>query len=264
MKSLAIACSLTLISIALAHAQDAQRFEVASVRPNTSGAEGVFFDTQRDRFTATNVRIHDIVRIAYAVQPFQLVNAPAWFQSERYDIDAKAPGSPSRDDLRLMLRGLLVDRFALRVGVEQQLQPVYEMRIASRDGRLGRQLRKVDLDCDPRAVDARRARRGSGPVPPGPRPECGLTWEAGRLSAGGASMTQLADVLSGFLGRIVVDRTGLAGYFEFEVQYTPGQVTSDDPAVFAALGEQLGLTLLGSRGAVAMLVIHSAARPVAD
>ena len=60
MKSLAIACSVTLISIALAHAQDAQRFEVASVRPNTSGAQGVIFDTHSDRFTATNVRVDDI------------------------------------------------------------------------------------------------------------------------------------------------------------------------------------------------------------
>jgi uncharacterized protein (TIGR03435 family) len=264
MKSLAIACSITLIAMALAHAQDAQRFEVASVRPNTSGADGVVFDTQFDRFMATNVRVDDIVRIAYGVRPFQLVNAPAWFESERYDIDAKAPGSPSRDDLRLMLRELLVERFALRARVEQRQLPVYEMRIASSDGRLGQQLRKVDLDCDPRAFDARRARRGSGPLPPGPRPECGLTREAGRLTAGGASMTQLADVLSGFLGRIVVDHTGLAGYFEFDVQYIPGQASSDDPSFFTALQEQLGLRLQGSRGAVDVLAIESAARPVAN
>jgi uncharacterized protein (TIGR03435 family) len=77
-------------------------------------------------------------------------------------------------------------------------------------------------------------------------------------------MTQFADVLSGFVERLVVDRTGLVGYFELDVQYAPGQSPSDDPSLFTALREQLGLTLQGSRGSVDVLAIESAARPVAN
>jgi uncharacterized protein (TIGR03435 family) len=266
MRSLSGACVVALAAIGPANAQDAPRFEVASVRQNTSGEPGFTFNTQFDRFTATNVTVHDLLRIAYAVQAFQVIDEPGWFRSERYDINAKASGNPSRDELRLMLRDLLVDRFALRTRTETRQLPVYEMRVVSGDLRLGPQLRKVDLDCDPRAVDARRAARGVGPGPPQPgqRPECGLSFGAGRLTAGGVSMTQFADVLSGFVERLVVDRTGLVGYFELDVQYAPGQSPSDDPSLFTALREQLGLTLQGSRGSVDVLAIESAARPVAN
>jgi uncharacterized protein (TIGR03435 family) len=266
MRSL-IASVVAFVAMALPNAQDAHRFEVASVRRNTSGEQAFTFNTQFDRFTATNVTVHDIVRIAYAVQPFQLLDEPDWFRSERYDIVAKAAGSPSREDLRLMLRDLLADRFALRVGTETRQLPLYEMRIASSDGRLGPQLRPVDLDCDPRAIDARRAAKGRlDPRPPGQRPECGTSWGAGRLSAGGVSMTQFAEVLSGFVERVVVDRTGLAGYFEFDLQYAPGQTQapSDDPSLFTALQEQLGLRLQASRGAVNVIAIESAERPAAN
>lgn len=268
MRRLAVAPVVTFLAMAFPNAQDAHRFEVASVRRNTSGEQTLSFNTQFDRFTATNVTVHDIIRIAYAVHPFQVLDEPGWFRSERYDITAKAAGNPSREDLRLMLRHLLADRFALRVRNEARSLPLYEMRIASSEGRLGPQLRQVELDCDPRAIDARRAAKAGGldPPQPGQRPECGASWGKGRLSAGGVSMTQLADLLSGFVERVVVDSTGLPGYFEFDLRYAPDQplAPSDDPSLFTALQEQLGLRLQASRGAVSVIAIERAERPAAN
>jgi uncharacterized protein (TIGR03435 family) len=165
-----------------------------------------------------------------------------------------------------MLRDLLVDRFALRVRTETRQLPVYEMRVVSSDLRLGPQLRKVDRDCDARVIDATRAASGTGrgAPQPGQRSECGLSWGAGRLTAGGVSMNQLAEELSGSVERLVVDRTGLVGYFELDLQYEPGQSPSDSSSLITAVREQLGLVLEGSRGAVHVLAIESAARPVAN
>ena len=72
--------------------------------------------------------------------------------------------------------------------------------------------------------------------------------------------------LSGFVDRIVVDRTGLAGYFAFDLRYAPdqAQVPSDDPSLFAALQEQLGVRLQASRGAVSVIAIEMAERPAAN
>jgi uncharacterized protein (TIGR03435 family) len=84
------------------------------------------------------------------------------------------------------------------------------------------------------------------------------------LTAGGVSMNQLAEELSGSVERLVVDRTGLVGYFELDLQYEPGQSPSDSSSLITAVREQLGLVLEGSRGAVHVLAIESAARPVAN
>ena len=88
----------------------------------------------------------------------------------------------------------------------------------------------------------------------------------GFISAGGASMAQVADGLAGRVGRVVIDRTNLAGYFQFDLEFAPdtAAVPGDRPSLFAALQEQLGLRLQAARGPMNVLVVESAARPTPD
>ena len=106
-------------------------------------------------------------------------------------------------------------------------------------------------------------------------PPCSFGATAGRLIGTGVTLTMFANVLSGFVGRNVVDRTGLNGSFDMELTYDPasaakappgtpaGPTTRDDtaPSIFTALQEQLGLKLESTRGAVDVLVIDAAERP---
>ena len=107
------------------------KFEVASVRLNTSGTNQVTMGTQPGgRFTAVNMPLALLIRSAYRLQESQLVGAPAWVSTERYDIIAKAEGEfgppvpgggPGRQ--QLMLQSLLEERFKLRVHREMRQTP---------------------------------------------------------------------------------------------------------------------------------------------
>src|SRR5688572_27196054 len=91
-------------------------FEAASIKPNRSGESRRAFRIEPGgNVTAINVTMRHIMWHAYGVQDFQIVGGPAWAASDRYDIVARAGENPRPDQLRLMLRHLLADRFALKV-----------------------------------------------------------------------------------------------------------------------------------------------------
>ena len=180
--------------------------------------------------------------------------------------------------LQLMMRALLVERFKLAVHRETRQIPVYALVVARRDGRLGPELRRSDVDC---AASAAAARRGVAPSsnPPAMREEthCAMAVGAGNLILGGRSVFQLANTLSNLVGRPVVDRTGLTGVFDITLTWTPDQVPQgpstaleppavdpNGPSIFTALQEQLGLKLDSQKGPVDVLVIDRAEHPVED
>ncbi|PWT82980.1 MAG: hypothetical protein C5B57_07775 [Blastocatellia bacterium] len=235
-------------------------FEVASIKPNKSGSNMVQIGGPPGRFTATNVTLAMLIRQAYGLQNSQLVGGPAWVNSDRFDIVAKAEGSPefgfftqqnaSPSRTQLMMRSLLGDRFKLAVHNESRELPIYALLPARTDGRLGPQLSKSAVDC---AAEAARGRgpagpggpkrdtgrgvdgqtpggrgqpddRGSVPYGSGDRPRCGLRIGPGTLSGGGVVLSQLATTLSIWVNRIVVDKTGLAGTFDVDLKWTPDQM----------------------------------------
>ncbi len=126
-------------------------FEVASIKPNKSGDGRVLIGFQAGgRYTATGITARMLVQQAYRIQPFQLLGAPDWLASDRFDIIAKAEGdvAPGPDGpLPLMLRGLLADRFKLAVHNETRELPIYALVKARSDGRLGPQLNRATVDC---------------------------------------------------------------------------------------------------------------------
>src|SRR5262249_4322574 len=107
------------------------KFEVASVKPATDQG----FQRVRPlpgRLSAiASVRL--LMQNAYTLQPFQIVNAPEWAGSERYEIEAKAAGDPGRTQLFLMLQSLLEDRFQLKTHHETRDLPVYRL-VATKGG----------------------------------------------------------------------------------------------------------------------------------
>ena len=257
-------------------------FEVASVKPSESKEPRVALQLQPGgRVTAVNVPLSMLVRFSYGVQDFQVVGAPDWKESDRFDIAAKAEGNPQPTPpgvvgpYQLMMRSLLGDRFKLAAHLEKRDMPIYALVVARGDGRLGPGLHASDVDCQ---ALMGRLRGGPPPAGPGERPPCGFRIGPGRMTGGAIQISQLAASLSNFMQRIVVDRTGLAGAYDIDLTYTPDRMVSDGPfkpggepppagdgpALTTALQEQLGLKVESSRGPVDVLVIDHVERPTPD
>ena len=268
-------------------ATPAESFEVASVRPNKADDGRVTIGMQPGgRFTATNVPLRLLIRTAYQLQDFQVVGGPGWISSERFDAVAKAEGdlapapmlsgAPGR--LQVMLQSLLAERFKLAAHRETREMPIYSLVLARDDGRLGPRLQKSEAECSP--PGSSRGRGGpSAPPAAGDRLRCGMRFGPGQLTGGGLPLPQLAATLSQSVQRIVVDRTGLAGNFDYELTWTPDQmpqgppppgapappsIDPNGPSIFTALQEQLGLKLEAERGPVEVLVVDAVERPEPD
>jgi uncharacterized protein (TIGR03435 family) len=215
-----------------------------------------------------NQSIATLIREAYPAQIPELLGAPEWVTSETYDVTAKGEGNPARDEIRLMLRSLLSERFKLAVHYQTQERPVFALVIARGDGRLGSGLVRSTIDCD--AVDAARraGRKPEGPLPANGAPPCGMSLQARdseMLLFGGRPMSTLAEWLRSPSGRVVVDKTGLTGNYEFTLRYTSQLSPRDDaPSVFTALEEQLGLKLVSDRAPLQILVVDHIERPTED
>lgn len=267
------------------------KFEVASVRPNTSGDNRMSSKPlPGGRYEAINIPPRLMIMNSYGLQPQQLVGAPAWISSERFDIVAKADGElgppvsrdgPSR--LQLMIRSLLEERFKLKVHREPKEVPIYTLVLARSDGKLGPELKPSTTDCEALAAARRKGSPPPEPPKPGERPQCGARVGFGELLAGGQPLLELVSLLSGTVGRSVVDRTGLTGRFDIDLRWTPDRVLQragaaanepirvngveidpNGPSIFTALQEQLGLKLESERGTIDALVIDHIERPAPD
>ena len=267
---------------------DRLKFEVASVRENKNDDGKVMFGIQPGgRFNAINVPLWTLILQAFGVQRTQLVGVPDWSETARYDIVAKAeteiqggpPGSPP-GPLNFMLQDLLEDRFKLRTHRETREMPVYALRLARSDGKLGEGLKPSAIDCAAMRGRGRGGRMGPPPGPPplGERPQCGMRVAPNQVLAGGVALTQLTQMLSQFTQRIVVDRTGLSGNFDIDLSFTPERmpqgppppgapplnIDPNGPSLFTALQEQLGLKLESDKAPVEVLVIDHVERPTPD
>ena len=265
-------------------------FEVVSVKPNRTGAPGGSFVMPPGRFSATNIPLKVLIANAYQLSFFQIVGGPDWVSTERFDVAATAPVLSPVDQARAMVRRLLKDRFKLVVHMETRDTPIYALVKARAGEQLGPSLKRSTMDCGPfraeraaATVAAERARGGRVAVPPPPGPNdpvvCGMRCISRSDSAtigyraGNTTMAALAGALRTYVGRDVVDRTGLSGEYDFDLQFlappTTGQTDTGIPAaplddaasVLTALQEQLGLRLESTRGPVELMVIDSAERP---
>jgi uncharacterized protein (TIGR03435 family) len=235
------------------------RFEVASVKRNNSGSRGTRFDGRPGSYSATNATLMLFIQQAYKVQPFQIIGAPAWIDSERYDIEARAEDGQRNDQIGPMLQSLIEERFKAAMHGETRDLPVYFLTIA----KSGPKLKASQcITRDPKT-----------PAPPSQAQSsfCGyLGIGNGSMKGAGHRLDFLADNLSGILKRKVLDRTGLAGEFDFDLKWTPDSSSSGfnapgnqepapppdgGPSIFTALEEQLGLKLESGKAPIDVLVI---------
>jgi bla regulator protein blaR1 len=246
------------------------RFDVASIRPNRSlsPARAGF---RPNGFEAVNATARQLITLAYGgdlQNVDEIIGGPAWLDSERFDVSARGAivdGAGNMAQGRAMLQSLLEDRFNIRVHRERQERPVYKLVIAP-GGRPASGLKRAPLDCGTRA-DTRPA--GT----PG-LAYCGIDRAPGRSTGRSMPMRLLADTLSSRVGRKVIDETGLAGEWDWDLEWspapsepvTPGDITaasapSDGPSIFAAVQEQLGLRLESRRALLDVLIIDAVGRP---
>jgi uncharacterized protein (TIGR03435 family) len=229
------------------------RFDVASVKTNRNSEGVIRFAIQPGgRFVATDIPLKQLIRAAYTLQLYQIVDAPSWTESERFDVTGvterdlqdNTPWSPGEKYalVQLMMQSLLADRFNVRAHFEERETQVYAL------------------------VRDERGRAAQGLKPAKECTDCRMQIAAGTLRAPNVQLPLFAELLSQLTGRLVTDATGLDGAFEINLRWTPeGQeATSDAPSLFTALPEQLGLRLDARRGPMRMLVIDSVDRPTPD
>jgi bla regulator protein blaR1 len=236
---------------------NAQSFEVASIKPNRSGARNSGFK----RFTggeldATNITLKMLIAFAYDTPPERILQGPPWLDSERYDILAKPdrsadqPVDRSMGAIRLRTQTLLADRFKLVLQKETRQLPIFRL-LVDKGG--------------PKHL-----------LPPkGATPD--LLTNGRHVTCQAASMAFFAkNFLTGQVGGPVFDETGIAGNFDFSMDWSPTDNTpkslpdavdertapeATGPSLFTALKEQLGLKLEAGKGPVDVLVIDHAEKP---
>jgi uncharacterized protein (TIGR03435 family) len=255
--ALLAACRIFAQSAAIRPAFD--EFEVASIKPTSPDVRGRWIKMQSvHQFEAKNHAVRTLVAAAYNVSPQAISGGPAWIDSDRFDILAKAPGEvrPNLDEQMKMLRNLLADRFKLTFHRAPKELSFYALTVA----KSGSKLKESTVSPDA--------------SPEGPPPLIFVLSPQGvSLPGRNATMAELASVMQrAALDRPVVDKTGLSGRFDFNLEFTPDETQfgggapkesadSTKPGLFAAMQQQLGLRLEATKGPVEVLVIDRVERP---
>jgi uncharacterized protein (TIGR03435 family) len=246
-------------------------FDVASVKLSR-GTPNLHFTATPGALHVTSITIKDLIGVAYEIKEIQLVGAPDWVNSERYDIDTKLDESVAQEEakltaaqqatrLHLRLQSLLAGRFKLKISHVSKDLPILAIVLAKGGPKFSAATPTPPVagSKDPQAPPGRMAQ---GPMPGG-------QW---LLMMNGAPMSQF---LLGFGGRpetaghFVVDETGLTGTYTFTLHWTPASPsalpteTSDpvDVSFFTALQEQLGLKVESRKGPVPVIAIDHIERP---
>jgi uncharacterized protein (TIGR03435 family) len=239
---------LLFLATQLAHAQTLPAtFEVATIKPaapNSDGHTHINYPPN-DRFSATNITLLALMQWAYGVPEKQILDGPAWLASSRFDIQAEADVGDTMKSLtseqgnelkRRMVQGLLAERFQLKLHSETRTLPAYDLVLAKGGSKLQ------------------------------PSESGGKSIGVGRthFDGKGLGVTSIAEELSKITGRVVVDKTGLTGRYDFKVLWTADDAPATDgdpPTLFTAIQEQLGLKLEPAKEPVPVLVVDHVDQP---
>jgi uncharacterized protein (TIGR03435 family) len=238
---------------------DALVFDVASVKQSTGcppkcGLIRPTIGTQG--YHAEGATLRSLMTIAYSVTDRQISGGASWIGSDRFDIEAKAERQHKTDELHVMLQHLLEERFSLKVRHEMREEAAWALEIAKSGSKMAVH-DAGDKDYAPMGLQ-------------------GVAGDEGfcfALAGRNVSMPYLAFTLSRNMSRTVVDKTGLAGHYDFRLQFVPDglnangadgkplTISPDCQDVFSALPKQLGLQLEATRAPVEHLVIEHAEKP---
>jgi uncharacterized protein (TIGR03435 family) len=229
-------------------------FEVATVKPSRPDTVGRGMRVQGGNVSTLNMTLADLVTFAYDIHSHQIIGAPAWVTSDRFDISGKAEGEgqPSTEQLKVMLRKLLADRFQLVLHKGQRELPVYTLNVAKG----GVKISKNDVKNETTGVIFR------GP---------------GSVLLNDVSMDDFCKMLqNAAVDRPVVNQTSLSGKYDFSLVWTPDQALTAvpnpnalapgdkaeaPPDLYTAIQEQLGLKLEAAKLRIEVLVFDKVEKP---
>jgi uncharacterized protein (TIGR03435 family) len=233
-------------------------FEVSTIKPANPENRGNSMLVGRgggNLFTTTNSTFNSLMTMAYNLHVSQIVDGPAWLESEKYDISAKPEeqGVPNLTQLKVMVQGLLKERFGLTFHIEKREITAYVITL----GRTGHKMTKNESGGNLPGFG------GRGP---------------GAFGVRNSSMAEFASFLQGgTLDRPVVDKTGLPDKYDFQLEFRPtaaqlppnpaGGPPQLPPAVesrpdfFTAIQEQIGLKVESTKTAVDVYVIDKVQKP---
>jgi uncharacterized protein (TIGR03435 family) len=224
--------------------------EVATIKPTDPKTTNDMISIQGRHFLVVNKTVEFLVTAAYGLQASQVVGAPGWFSSEKYDIDGTpdVEGQPNLMQMRSILRKLLADRFQLVAHHDKKEMNVYAISVAKAGPKIAKSL------GDPNGLPFQNGGRDAN----------------GRVDRyANVTMKDFAFILQFMLDKPVVDQTGLQGRFDFVLKWTPNDTNVADPAtaspaIFTAFQEQLGLKLEAVRAPADVLVVDKLERPSAN
>jgi uncharacterized protein (TIGR03435 family) len=234
---------LVLASGILGRAGEAQAFAVATIRPS---AEAVKFEHDgRTETSPGTLRMRDVtvstcIKWAYGVQDSQ-ISGPVWMQADHFDINAKADGPVGEEQMKLMMRTLLAERFKLSFHRQERELKAFALMVAKG----GPKLHEAADD------ESKGSMQNS---------------EVGTV-AKSTTMRELGDMLSGPLQTPVVDKTGLTGKYDFAIDFTnylPEDKTvrpNVGSVMMAALQGELGLKLEAEKAMVEVMVVDHVEKP---
>jgi uncharacterized protein (TIGR03435 family) len=239
---------------------------VVSIRPNTTARANrshIYFSLENSQFRTVNATVMDIIAWAWDLPSSQIFSAPAWLSSTRFDIDAESNSAvddkfhamipaAAKSLKREMVQALLADRFRLVARLETKERPVYALVVQKN----GQKFSPVQEGA--KKVDA-TTRSGIVTV---------------TITSSSNAMGELAEILSPYVGRVVIDKTGITGNYSISVNFASEHAsvaTASEAArseagasVFMALRDQLGLELKPEKDPIEVLSIDHVEMPSKD
>jgi uncharacterized protein (TIGR03435 family) len=225
-------------------------WDVVTVKPADPAENNASVRMDGREFVMTNRSVETLLLIGYSVHKKQIVNAPDWIRTERWDIKGipDVPGQPSLRQMQALARKVLTARFGLVAHTEKREMDVYAL-TASKSGE-----KMTPSGGDPNGLPDENDNENGG---------------VRTMRAANISMGEFALIMKFFMDRPVVDQTGLAGRYDFQLRWTfdDSRVAPDSnapPGLFTAIQEQLGLKLEATKAQTDVLVLDAVKHPSAN
>jgi uncharacterized protein (TIGR03435 family) len=236
-------------------------FEVATIKPSKPNQPGKGFGFRGGRFQTFNTNMNDLIAFAYGLHAKQIIDAPAWFGTDLYDVEGKpdTAGRPNNKQMEVMVQKLLADRCKLTFHHDKRELSVYVISVASGGPKMDKSTAGPN---DPPAFFFR---------------------ELGDLTVRNQTMKDFATWMqSGVMDKPVVDQTGLTDRYDFKLKWSPddsqfGQfrgtgaipsrasdAANAPPALYTAMQEQIGLKMGPAKVPDDVIVIDHVEKPSAN
>jgi len=284
-------CAVTCVAAAQQAARPEPAFEVATIKPSDPAERRMMMQLSDGVLHAKNMPLVELINFAYEIKSSSLLSGlPEWAKQEHYDIEAKQDEEEARALRKLpeeergyatrrMVQKMLEERLHLKLAKEQKEQPVYALVVAKSGLKM-----KPSAAPPPGDNSGPGAKPGDGPGPGGPqRMRRGMMMSRGELTGTDSTTGMIANVISHMpeaSERVVVDKTGLTGHYDFTLKWTPEMPapafrgadagappppTADNgPTLFTALEEQLGLKLETAKDLVTSYRVENLDHPTAN